>query len=277
VYEFVAPTALRPDLPVIAMLPPYAEAGITAIELWAGDTPHIDISDPTQVRDLRQAAESLGIRVHCLHARFGDGADLGSLDETARREAVRVHRRTLEVAGELGARHVVVHPGHELASGAEARPHLLQTRRSVAELEEAARAAGTRLAVENMPRRLVEGVLHQWPGMTYAELALALGDSDPDVVGFCLDTGHAYLAGVDLPALIESFGARLHGIHLHDNRGEDDNHLLPGLGVIDWPPVLSALRRIGYALPITIEAHLPEGWSIPEALAHVRRLVAAPA
>ena len=34
--------------------------------------------------------------------------------------------------------------------------------------------------------------------------------------------------------------------HVHDNRGRDDDHLVPYRGSIDWDVALMAMQKIGY-------------------------------
>ena len=50
-------------------------------------------------------------------------------------------------------------------------------------------------------------------------------------------------------------GKRLRALHINDNRGEKDDHLLPYLGYVEWEPVLRALKEIGYAGDFTYEIH----------------------
>ena len=74
-------------------------------------------------------------------------------------------------------------------------------------------------------------------------------------VGACWDTGHAHLAGQDQPASLRELGERLHALHIADNHGATDEHMPPFFGGIDWPPILVALREIGYDGDFTFEAH----------------------
>ncbi|MBP5271041.1 MAG: sugar phosphate isomerase/epimerase [Clostridia bacterium] len=79
-----------------------------------------------------------------------------------------------------------------------------------------------------------------------------------DRVFFCLDTGHANIARQDIPAMIRALGPRIGALHLNDNYGKiapvyEDLHLFPGYGRIDWKPVFSALRDVGYGGTINIE------------------------
>ncbi len=67
----------------------------------------------------------------------------------------------------------------------------------------------------------------------------------PADLGICMDVGHARLMG-DVVDAIETCSGHLITTHLHDNRGRNDDHLVPGKGVIDWDATLLALQKIGY-------------------------------
>jgi len=79
-----------------------------------------------------------------------------------------------------------------------------------------------------------------------------------DRIGFCLDSGHANIAGNDIPSMIRALGSRLYALHLNDNYGligpiYEDVHLFPGYGRIDWKPVFEALDEIGYKGTLNME------------------------
>jgi sugar phosphate isomerase/epimerase len=52
---------------------------------------------------------------------------------------------------------------------------------------------------------------------------------------------------------INTFGDRITHIHMSDNRGEDDEHLAIGKGMIDFETVVAELKKIGYKKTITFE------------------------
>jgi sugar phosphate isomerase/epimerase len=56
-----------------------------------------------------------------------------------------------------------------------------------------------------------------------------------ETVSFCLDTGHANIHG-NLNEL-QGLKERLTVTHIHDNRGDDDSHMPPGWGTVDWEKV----------------------------------------
>ena len=84
------------------------------------------------------------------------------------------------------------------------------------------------------------------------------------MLGFCFDTGHANLAQVNQPAAIQQIGSRLKALHINDNRGEKDDHLLPYLGYVEWTPLLKSLADVNYQGDFTYEIHNFTGGMSPE-------------
>ncbi len=81
-------------------------------------------------------------------------------------------------------------------------------------------------------------------------------------VGICYDTGHAHQRGHDLADDIRQMGRYLVATHIADNKGKEDEHLLPFYGTIDWDAVIKALHEIKYTGDLTYECmffnqHLP--------------------
>lgn len=72
-----------------------------------------------------------------------------------------------------------------------------------------------------------------------------------------LDIGHLNIEG-DAAKLVEEFFVRfgpeeiIH-LHLHDNKGEKDEHLPIGCGTIDWPSVIDVLKKFKYRQTATLE------------------------
>ena len=72
--------------------------------------------------------------------------------------------------------------------------------------------------------------------------------------GWCYDTGHAHCCGFD-PEVLTKIPAIPLSLHIQDNCGNDDSHLIPGDGTIDWDNMLQVLRSIGYRGDFVLEAH----------------------
>lgn len=154
-------------------------------------------------------------------------------------------KQTLRGAGALGARIMVVHADRfaQLDSTEKAREFRREAlAAALKELCPLAKQLGVTIAIENCSDRadlefLVETVR-----------ALHL-----PAVGFNIDTGHAVLHGMRPEEAIRIMGSDLATTHLQDNFGKRDDHLPPGLGSIDWPPVIQAIREVGYKGTLMIE------------------------
>ncbi len=77
-----------------------------------------------------------------------------------------------------------------------------------------------------------------------------------DRIGICVDVGHANV--IEDPAkAIKAAGTKLLDVHVSDNLGDRDDHLVPGAGSIKWRSVFSTLRDTGYCGPLTLELRDP--------------------
>ena len=79
--------------------------------------------------------------------------------------------------------------------------------------------------------------------------------NDPYFVA-CLDIGHAEMRGSDTTAveMIKSLDHRLKALHIHDNDKWKDSHQIPFSMKIDFPPIVKALKEIGYDGYFTLES-----------------------
>ena len=84
-------------------------------------------------------------------------------------------------------------------------------------------------------------------GQTAEELCAVVDQLDPEHFGICLDTGHLNLRDRDQRHFILTAGHRLKALHIADNEGERDQHMMPfGKGNVDFSVVVQALREIDY-------------------------------
>jgi len=63
-----------------------------------------------------------------------------------------------------------------------------------------------------------------------------------------LDCFAAYNQGVDVPAAVRKYGSDL--VHVHMN---DENKSWPGTGRVDFPPIVQALKDVGYSGYLSLE------------------------
>ena len=77
---------------------------------------------------------------------------------------------------------------------------------------------------------------------------------DSDWFGWCYDTGHAHCCGYRADILKKCSVVPL-SLHIQDNNGGGDEHLIPGDGTIDWDVFLETLKTVGYLGDCVMEAH----------------------
>ncbi len=100
------------------------------------------------------------------------------------------------------------------------------------------------------------------------EVEAVLDATDERFVHFCPDTAHLTAAGMDAAAMIRAYGSRIRYLHLKDLTPSDPDpavfasrsgdEALPifcelGLGTIDFPPIIQAIRDVGYDGWLTVE------------------------
>lgn len=82
-----------------------------------------------------------------------------------------------------------------------------------------------------------------------------------EVLGFCFDTGHANIVGIDFERFITTLGNRLKVLHIHDNDGISDLHQIPftftktreNLPSTDWEGFIRGLRNIHFDKVLSFE------------------------
>ena len=221
-----------------------AAHGFDAVEVFAVKS-HFDYRDRRAAIALAEWLDDTRLTLHSLHAPIArdyvkgswkDGLTLAAADESQRKAAVEETLATLDVAAAVRYSTLVLHGGVPEPHGGAADNHLASLVRSLEELSPVAQRYGIRLAVEVIPNAL---------STPSALVDLIESDIDAANLGICMDVGHARLMG-DVIDAIETCSGHLITTHLHDNRGRNDDHLVPGKGVIDWEATLLALQKIGY-------------------------------
>ncbi|MDP6505490.1 MAG: TIM barrel protein, partial [Planctomycetota bacterium] len=95
----------------------------------------------------------------------------------------------------------------------------------------------------------------KWVSSHGAELRELVDGFQSSRVGVCWDTGHAHMQGLEQGGELRTLGERLKMLHIQDNNGKTDQHLLPFMGTVDWKDIMDALYDINYAGDFTYEVH----------------------
>ncbi len=257
--ELVRSVRARGGEGIDALLPELAGEGVAAIEWHLGyHTFAREVSAEAVVR-LESALSETGVRLHSLHAPFGERADLSSLEPEVQRATAEAYAKTVGTAGRLGVRTVVMHPGMA-PRGPRIREGLECAAEALRGLARTAGDLGVMLAVENLPP--------EYPGHSpYEVLRLVQAAGSPHV-GVCFDWGHAHTCG-DAPGFARQLLGHAVLVHVHDNDGIHDQHLWPGQGSAPWPAFARARDDSGSSTALVLECRPPEGWQWGEAVAEV--------
>lgn len=203
-------------------------------------------------QSVRDYADTLGLAVLQAHAPWDEDipADL------TYKSPSQIYVRVFEACRILGCKKLVFHPvayPYRIVSAETERAIHAYNLRWFGELLPFAEKYGITMELEN-----TFDYFHlQMPGdplrpyVTAADLIALADDLNSPFVKLCLDTGHANIAGENIPQMIRLMGSRLDCLHLNDNYGKrsgehEDLHLFLGEGSIDWQPVASALYEIGF-------------------------------
>jgi len=220
-------------------------AGFDAVELFATRT-HFDYHSDAVIADLQGWLADARLELASVHApvsesfaggRWGTPLNLASADAATRERALEESTCALLLGRRLSFRALVVHAGVPRAQQAPGDNSRDAARRSIEALAAIAKPLGVTIAVELIPNELSKAgsVVH------FVENVL-----DAGAASICLDLGHAHLDGEVVDA-IETVAEHIALVHAHDNRGRNDDHLLPFDGTIDWAGALTALQKVGYA------------------------------
>ncbi len=116
---------------------------------------------------------------------------------------------------------------------------------------------------------------------TADEIHAFLRDTESDVIGLCLDTGHLVFGGGDPADIVDRYGDRIWHVHFKDcsrqvaarSRQEGWDYLTSvrqgvfcelGQGAVDFQRVIESLKRAGYDDWIVVEQDVLPGMGTPK-------------
>jgi sugar phosphate isomerase/epimerase len=154
-------------------------------------------------------------------------------------EVVSELKQWLDLFLAVGVEASVLHPGGQelLDQGCDADALFDARVRALSALTNHLAGTGMTICLENIPiANTAEELCHLVDGVSDMHL------------GICLDTGHLHMGNGDQAAFIRRAAPHLKALHIADNDGSSDQHLLPyGHGTIRWEDVVSALKDVGYS------------------------------
>lgn len=233
-----------------ALIEAAASAGVSAIELFCSRG-HFDYRSPEDARELSSWLAGNNLKLHSIHSpttrdfqltrESGAPLSISDPERLRRQEAVDEIKRALDLAEFIPFRYCVQHVARSRDVPDQRRWDAAFS--SLEHLSLFARQRGVTVAIENTPGEMA----------TSANLKRFLEETRLASVKICFDVGHAHLEGGASTAL-DNVRDLVVTTHVHDNRGERDDHLPPYEGAIDWSTTLAALPP---DTPIVLELKEP--------------------
>ncbi len=168
---------------------------------------------------------------YSVHAPLSD-VNIGAINPRMREAALKEVLDALDIAHRMGIDLMTVHPGFMSPLAILDRDTAVQaTKESLKAIDARGRDLGIRVALENMPEMPVS--MAKVP----EELLEFMDGTD---LGVCFDIGHANTVG-NIPDFL-AIRDRFINMHVHDNVGDRDRHMVIGEGNIDFRKWLEAFR-----------------------------------
>ncbi len=197
-----------------------------------------------KAKKLKEFTENLGMTFVQAHSLGGN-----PLSRDAKWEELLTSTiRSIEVCGILGIPSTVVHAGWMADIGRE--EYYERNLDFYRLLYPAMEKNGVNVLIENSTKANMGANYYFLDG---ADMKEFLQYANHPLLHACWDTGHANVEGHQYDDIV-ALGEDLYALHINDNRGHMDEHMLPYTGTMCMDEVMLGLRDIGYKRYFTFEA-----------------------
>lgn len=204
----------------------------------------------------KEAAEAAGIRINQMHMPYPNYVP-GAPDALNEFLSKTVAPKSMEICAFFGCPYIVVH-GFKLAGllGLE-QEEWKRTEAFLKSLVPMAKELHITICMENIYTSIGSHIT-EGPCCDAVKSAARIDrmneEAGAEVFGFCFDTGHANLIGLDFEDFITTLGHRLKVLHIHDNDGRQDLHQIPftftadreNKSSTDWDGFIRGLHNIRF-------------------------------
>lgn len=226
-----------------------------------GHKPNVMDGSLEEIQELmlpyREAARQTGIKISQVHAPF---PMYWYGDEELNARMAPIMLKSIALTAFMDCDHCIIHPGFAAKNPERFDPekeHALNIAMYTAMIP-TAKQYGVTILLENMFGRGDEGTRFAGACSDFYEAAAYVDElnalAGEKLFGFCFDTGHAHLARQNLYRAVKIMGSRIKALHIQDNAGHLDDHMIPYTGSVDWDGFLKALKEIGYKGDLNFEA-----------------------
>jgi len=224
--------------------PVIRKAGFNLVELnlnhpWTG----LDYKNERLISELCLEAETNSVR---LTAHAPEEIQLTEFHKSGDENIICAYSEMIERISGCGIFRIVLHPCTGNSSVSE-RNNKIRIRNLVSRLEKILPVCERKNMV-----LLLETMVPGRVSSSMDTLIRVTDEVNSPSLKICLDTNHLNLSE-DICAAAERAGERIGEIHLNDNHGLKEEHLLPYSGTIDWESFTEALSAISYSGDMILE------------------------
>lgn len=189
-----------------------------------------------------ESAKEIGITLVQSHAPMGKPF----LDEDG--SFIEDNIRCINSCALMNIPHLVVHAGY--AQDLTVEENFERNKQFFTPLLKEAEKYGINILVENFNKMYKEGVY--WVDNA-TDLRALIDYIDHPLFHAVWDTGHANLQEMPQREELKKLGKHVYALHVHDNLGEKDKHMIPYFGTMNLDDVIHGLFDIGYNGYFTFE------------------------
>jgi sugar phosphate isomerase/epimerase len=247
-----------------------AGAGFSHIH-WCHEWRGLYLYSAWEMRQIKEWLDELGLQAKGIHASCGEIRsqyttsgdfegerenlkDYVSPNEYNRLAGVELIKNRIDLAGELGTGEIVLHlhlPYRIFENDRSFKEKFYTAAfRSFDELKGYCLEKRVRICVENLP---------DCPESFQTEMFDRLFSRyEGNYMGICFDTGHGNVTSRDCLHFARNYTERLFIVHIHDNQGASDEHLIPFQGTFNWEGFAEILANSPYQTPYLLELNMQD-------------------
>ena len=198
-----------------------------------------------EAEDCAKKADTYGFDFVQAHAPFWPYTDY--FDIQKRPAYMQAIHHAIEACAMLGIPHITLHGVY--LDGDTQDAFLKENLRFCRELGETAERCGVDILIENF----ADGDFGYYfrRGL---EMRQFIEEAGVSRLHACWDTGHANIRGRDQHRDILDLGSHLRALHIQDNWGTTDSHVMPMVGTTNFDQIVRGLTEIGYRGSFSFEA-----------------------
>lgn len=205
-----------------------ADAGFTHIH-WCHQWNTDFLYSKYEIEQIKKWFIEYGLQLLDTHGSAGKEKRWVSDYEYQRLAGVELVKNRIDMTSKLSGGVVIMHVPSD--------PDSVPIRKSLDEIQPFAKERGIRIAIENG---------------NFPTIRKLLSEYDPSFLGHCYDSGHGNEDGDGLDNL-DPIKDRLISVHINDSNRNDDPHILPFMGTIDWERLARIMAESSYTKCVSME------------------------